>query len=237
MPRASDPAAVAQPAVAQRLRAIERRIGDACRRAGRDPRAVTLVGAAKQQPESALRAAYDAGLRCFGHNRLQAALRDQPALPPDISWHMLGPLQSNKIARAVALFDCLHALDREDAARAVAAAAVRQERVVPAFLEVNLGGEANKHGFAEGEIEAVFGRLDQLPGLRLLGLMAIPPPAALPEEARPWFRRLHQLASALGSGAGRNLALSMGMSDDFEVAIEEGATHVRIGTALFGERG
>lgn len=227
--------------VVQRYSEIERRILAACERAGRERASVRLVGASKRQPVEAIASAYEQGLRCFGENRVQEAVAKAPLLPPDIEWHLLGPLQSNKIRKAVALFRVLHAVDRLDIARDLDAEAARQGCRIAVFAEINLGGEASKHGFAP---EGLATTLEPLAGLRHLdfrGLMAIPPPGEEPAESRPYFRRLADLRNELArrpEWRGRGFAgeLSMGMSDDFEVAIEEGATHVRIGSALFGER-
>jgi len=225
---------------AARLAAIRARIAAAAARAGRDPAAVRLVGASKLQPAAALRAAYDAGLRRFGENRVQEAQAKAPELPPDVEWHLLGPLQSNKARAAAALFDLVHAVDRAKIARALDAEAAARGRRVRGLIEVNLGGEASKHGFAPATLADEVAPLAALPHLRLEGLMAIPPPGPTPEASRPYFRRLRELRDELAARpewSGRLVDLSMGMSDDFEVAIEEGATYVRVGTALFGPRG
>jgi len=226
-------------AVAGRLAAIEARIDAACRRAGRTRAEVTLVGASKQQPAEVLAAAFAAGLRAFGENRVQEALAKAPSLPPQIEWHLLGPLQSNKVRMALRLFRTFHAVDRLAIAGDLAREAGRLGVELSVFLEVNLGEEATKHGFGEAELPAAAREIAALGSLRLAGLMAIPPPADDPEDSRPWFRRLAALDRALAGelGPGRyGGRLSMGMSDDFEVAIEEGATHVRVGTSLFGPR-
>jgi PLP dependent protein len=223
------------------LATLRERIAAAARRAGRDPSTVVLVGASKRQPLERLRAAYDAGLRDFGENHVQEAERKAPLLPTDVTWHLLGPLQSNKIRRAVALFDVLHAVDRVKTAlqleRRLADTGPRPRRL-ECFLEVNVGGEATKHGFAPDELIASFGELATLRHLRLCGLMAIPPPSPEPQVTRGYFRNVRALRDRLRERHGDALGgkLSMGMSDDFELAIEEGATHVRIGTALFGVR-
>ncbi len=226
--------------VAGRLAGIRERIASACRRAGRDPRTVTLIGACKQQPVSALAAAYAAGLRDFGENRVQEGQRKAPELPKDIVWHLIGPLQTNKARAAARLFQAAHAIDRAKAARALAA---ERDTAAPldVFLEVNLAGEATKHGFAPAAVAAAAREVAALPGLRLVGLMAIPPEEEEAERMRPWFRALATLRDELATlpelaAAGFPGWLSMGMSGDFEIAIEEGATHVRVGTALFGPR-
>lgn len=226
--------------VAPRLAAIRGRIAAAAARAGRDPAAVRLVGASKTQPAERLREAYDAGLALFGENRVQEAQAKAPALPPDARWHLLGPLQSNKARSAVALFELFHAVDRPKIARVLDAEAAALGRVARGLIEVNLGGEATKHGFDPATIADEIAPLAALPHLRLEGLMAIPPPGPTPEASRPHFRRLRELRDALAARpewSGRLVELSMGMSDDFEVAVEEGATFVRVGTALFGPRG
>lgn len=225
--------------VAGRLAAIEARIAAACARAGRSRAEVTLVGACKQQPVESLAAAFAAGVRVFGENRVQEALAKAPALPPEIEWHLLGPLQSNKVRMALRLFRTLHAVDRLSIAHDLEREAGRLGLELSVFLEVNLGQEETKHGFAAEELPGAARAIAARGHLRLAGLMAIPPPADDPEESRPWFRRLAALGRALAADLGSERyggRLSMGMSDDFEVAIEEGATHVRVGTSLFGPR-
>ena len=227
--------------VAHRYREIERRIQSACDRAGRRRDSVQLVGASKRQPLAALVAAYAQGLRCFGENRVQEAVAKAPQLPADIEWHLLGPLQSNKVRRAVALFRVVQAVDRLAVAVELDEEAARQSRRIGGFVEVNLGAEESKHGFAPEDLAASLESLAALRHLEVRGLMAIPPPGRAAEDSRPHFRRLAGLRDELArrpEWRARGFAgeLSMGMSDDFEVAIEEGATQVRIGSALFGER-
>jgi pyridoxal phosphate enzyme (YggS family) len=225
--------------VAERLARIRSRIEEACRRAGRPAGDVVLVGVSKTQPAAALAEAFAAGLRIFGENRVQEGLAKSRELPPGLEWHLIGPLQSNKVRQALDLFRTIHSIDRLKIAEAVDREAGARGLTVTGFLEVNLGGEGSKHGFpAEGLAEAVR-PLAALQHLRIHGLMAIPPQGEAAEESRPWFRRLRELRDDLASRPewqGFPGWLSMGMSDDFEVAIEEGATHVRVGTALFGPR-
>jgi PLP dependent protein len=188
-----------------------------------------------------------------GENRVQEALAKRRELAemgglPPVEWHLIGPLQSNKVRSALDLFTCVHSLDRPSIAAAVDGEAARRGAVVTGFVEVNLGEEASKHGFPPAGLAAALRPLAGLGHLRIVGLMAIPPPAgadapdapSLPEDGgRRWFRWLRELRDELArepEWAGWPGWLSMGMSDDFEVAIEEGATHVRIGTALFGPR-
>jgi PLP dependent protein len=220
------------------LAVLEARMWSACERAGRDPGEVVLIGASKNQAVARMQAVYDAGLRRFGENRVQETEEKQPALPADIEWHLLGPLQSNKVRRAVQLFDVVHSIDRLKILRALEREAVAAGRSLEAFLEVNLAGEESKHGFAPAALPAAADELARCSALRFGGLMAIPPPGERPEDSRPWFQRLRELRDVLRARLGERFSgsLSMGMSDDFEVAIEEGATHVRVGTALFGPR-
>jgi pyridoxal phosphate enzyme (YggS family) len=218
-----------------RYRTILQQMQEACARSGRSPDSVRLIGASKRQSMATLREAYDAGLRIFGENRVQEADDKKPALPRDIEWHLIGPLQSNKARKAVELFDVVQTIDRLKIARVLDREAARAEKILDVFLEVNLGSEDSKHGFLAEELDGAFEQVALLQHLRPVGLMAIPPRSDSSEQARPWFAQLRVLGERLF--AGRPPArLSMGMSDDFEVAIEEGATEVRVGTALFGER-
>ena len=225
--------------VGDRYRDIRSRIAAACRRAGRDPAEVRLVGACKRQPPERITAALDAGLGILGENIVQEAERHAAIFPASVEWHLIGPLQSNKAKKAVALFGTIEAIDRVKIARVLDREAAKTGRTITGLLEVNLGGEETKHGFPVAAIEDGLEELAALEHLRIEGLMAIPPPAADPEGSRPWFRRLKSLRDDLFNRpvwSGRRGLLSMGMSGDFEVAIEEGATHVRIGSALFGAR-
>jgi len=225
--------------VAARLAELERRIRAACERCGRDPAEIVLVGIGKRQPLERLREAAAAGLRVFGENRVQEAVEKSAELPVEIEWHLVGPLQSNKVKPAVRLFDTIHSLDRLKIARVLDREAERQKRRLRGFIQVNVGLEPSKHGFpADGLAEAVR-PLAELERIAVVGLMAIPPYEEDPERARSWFRQLRELRDELAARpewTGCRGWLSMGMSHDFEVAIEEGATHVRVGTALFGPR-
>ena len=226
--------------VAQRLAAIRERIEAACRRAGRDPSEVTLVGASKRQPLERLQEAFDAGLTAFGENIVQEAQEKKDRLPAEIEWHLLGPLQSNKTRPAAELFDVIHSVDRLKILRRLNQHAEELGKRLPCFIEVLLGGEESKHGFPPRRLEEALEAFAEAPHLELRGLMSIPPPGETPEDSRPWFVRLRELSENAakqwpGPGPWPG-GLSMGMSGDFEVAIEEGATHVRVGTALFGAR-
>lgn len=221
------------------LGSIRRRVERACQAAGRASADVAIVGASKRQPLDRLHAVYDQGLRCFGENRVQEAEDKQPALPGDIDWHLIGPLQSNKVRRAVACFSTIHSVDRLKIARALDRAAADAGKEVDAFLQVNIGDEPSKHGFGTGELRTgdLLAELLATNHVRWRGLMAIPPPEDDPDRARRWFRALRELRDELRLRNDRIGAdLSMGMSSDFEIAIEEGSTHVRLGSILFGAR-
>jgi len=216
---------------AQRLAALQSAVREACREAGRPEDSVELLAVSKLQPLEAVREAYAAGVRAFGENYAQE-LRDKSAALsdlPGIRWHAIGPLQTNKakyVARAAHVF---HALDRADVAEELSRR--RTGAPLDVYLEVNVGGEASKGGIPPSEVPALADRVRALPGLQLVGLMAMPPLGPGPEESRPYFRMLAELARAQGLRG-----LSMGTTPDYRVAIEEGATVVRVGTALFGER-
>ena len=243
------------------LRAVQARIAAAAQRAGLDPAGVTLVAVTKTQPVEVIRAAYDLGLRHFGENRVEEAEGKIGELPPDITWHMIGHVQSRKAARAASLFHVVHSvdsvklaqrLDRASAARAGPFAGA-QDRPLPILLEINVSGEASKDGFpaerwAEDTAQsagaltgqgaallAAVAEIAALPHLQLQGLMTMAPIVADPEQARPVFARLRQLRDELAAAFPhvRWSHLSMGMSDDLEIAVEEGATLVRIGRAIF----
>ena len=225
--------------VAERLARINARIEDACRRAGRPAGGVTLVGASKNQPAARLAEAWQAGLAVFGENRVQEGLAKSRELPSGIEWHLIGPLQSNKVRLALDLFRTIHSVDRLKIAEALDREAAARGLEISGFLEVNLGGEESKHGFPPQSLSREALPLSRLQHLRIAGLMAIPPQGDSPEDSRPWFRRLRELRDDLAGRPewqGFPGWLSMGMSDDFEVAIEEGATIVRVGRAIFGAR-
>lgn len=226
--------------VAARVAEVRAGIAAACARAGRDPSSVVLVGASKGQPVERLAAAFRAGVSIFGENRVQEAQAKAPLLPATAEWHLIGPLQSNKAKLAAGLFRAVHSIDRVKIARALDRWAGARGRRLPAFLEVNLGGEETKHGLPPGRLLEEARAIAGLDHLEVVGLMAIPPFGDDAEASRPWFRRLRELRDALVADPAFARCpgwLSMGMTSDFEVAIEEGATHVRIGTALFGPRG
>ena len=216
---------------AERLRAVQWDIAAACREAGRDPATVTLVAISKTFGAAAIAPVIAAGHRIFGENRVQEAKAKWPALReryPDVALHLVGPLQSNKAREAVALFDAIHSLDRASLAAALAKEIERQGRQPLLFVEVNTGGEPQKAGVLPQEADAFLATCRATYGLNIAGLMCIPP---YEEPAAPHFALLAQIAK-------RNELnlLSMGMSADFSLAVRFGATHVRVGTAIFGQR-
>ena len=228
-----------EPTVSERVGAIRRRIAEACERCGRDPGEVVLLGASKSQPLTRLREAWSAGVTVFGENRVQEAVAKMPELPGEVDWHLIGPLQTNKVKKVVPLFSTVHSIDRIKLANALEREAQKVDRVIDGFLEVNLGAEESKHGFLPDDLTPVAEQLASLQSVRLVGLMAIPPFENEPESMRSWFRQLRRLRDDLRPTIGWQGSpgcLSMGMSHDFEIAIEEGATHIRVGTALFGPR-
>lgn len=224
-------------AVAANLADIRGRIEAAARRAGRDPAAVTLVGVSKTVEPERIRAALDAGLTHLGENRVQEAVEKMIALSDRApTWHLIGHLQRNKARRAVELFDRIETVDSLRLAEALERGAEEIGRDLRVFVEVNIAEEPQKSGVAPGEAAALVDAIDALPWLTVTGLMAIPPRDEDPERSRPHFARLRRLHEELRTGRPALHHLSMGMSADFEVAVEEGATEVRVGRALFGSR-
>lgn len=219
--------------IAARIAEVRARIEEACRRAGRDPSEVTLVGATKTVPAGRIREAVAAGLVDVGENRVQE-LRDKHPLVPGARWHFFGPLQSGSARHVAALADVVHTLAPGGGADRLAARLQDLRRTVDALIEVDLTGD--RHGVAPADLPGYADRVAATPGLRLVGLMGIAPLDPDPEAARPAFARLRGLRDALRADHPGVLALSMGMSLDYAVAVEEGATMVRVGTALFGAR-
>ena len=217
--------------IAANLRDVQGRIAQACERSHRSPGEITLVVVTKEVGVSAIRAAFDCGIRDFGENRVQEAegkIGQLADLKPDVTWHMVGHLQSKKARTAVDLFDIIHSIDSVRLAEILSR---RAEKSFPVLLQVNVSGEATKGGFVMGEIVNAVNEIKKLSNLKVMGLMTIAPLVSDPEEVRPVFRKLRELRDSLGLEH-----LSMGMTDDFEVAVEEGATMLRVGRAIFGER-
>jgi pyridoxal phosphate enzyme (YggS family) len=222
--------------IAQNLEVVKKRIIEAAQRTGRDPAQVRLVAVSKTVDADRVRQAVAAGHRLFGENYVQEARAKMAALGPGLTWHLVGSLQTKKAGAAVELFDLIHAVDRLKLARALDQAAARAGKVQEVLIQVNLAGEETKSGVAPGEAPELLRELARLPHLKVAGLMTMPPWLP-PEEVRPYFRALRELRDRLRLELGLPLAeLSMGMSGDYEVAVEEGATLVRVGTAIFGER-
>jgi len=222
--------------VAARLGLVRDRIAGACARAHRDPGSVCLVAVSKTVPVEVVAAAMAAGQVVFGENRVQEAQQKFAGAGPKARWHLVGHLQKNKAKQAVGAFELIHGIDDFDLAAEVDRRAAERRLRQPVLVQANLAGEDTKHGAAEDALMPLLAAVAALPHLHLRGLMIIPPPTD-PERSRPWFRRLRELRDRAASRLRLPLPeLSMGMTDDFEVAIEEGATMVRVGRAIFGER-
>jgi len=219
------------PDVAENLTRVQERVARAAERAGRRPDGVLLIGVSKTVDVARIRAAVAAGVSTLGENRVQEAKSKIAELGRLAAWHLIGHLQTNKVKDALDLFDLIHSLDRLELARELERRAAAQGRVADALLQVNVAAEASKGGVAPDAVGETLDLIGKLGHVRVRGLMTIPPEVERAEESRPWFRRLRELAERHGLPE-----LSMGMSGDFEVAIEEGATMVRVGTAIFGPR-
>jgi PLP dependent protein len=229
--------------VVNNLAAVRERIQGGARRAGRRPEEIALMAVSKTFPAEVIRQAYNAGQRLFGENRVQE-FADKAGALPDLAgadWHMIGHLQTNKAAKAAELFSAVDSVDSLRLAEKLNAAAQKLNKRLPLLIEINVGGEAAKSGTAPDspELEQLLAAAPSLQAVQIRGLMTIPPFTEDPQQARPYFHRLRELRDQI---AARHLpdisldVLSMGMSHDFEVAIEEGSTCVRVGTAIFGER-
>jgi PLP dependent protein len=224
--------------IAANLVRLRERVARSAERSGRRADEIRLVGVSKTFPVEAIRAAFDAGLRHFGENRVQEMQEKRPVLSDlDATWHFIGHLQSNKARLAVQLFDRIDSVDSLSLAQKLDSAAGELGKRLPVLIEVHVGGEATKSGVGEADLRTLAETIAALPHLDLHGLMTVPPYREDPEAVRPYFRKLRELRDGLSQRLGRrSVALSMGMSHDFEVAIEEGATEIRPGTALFGAR-
>ena len=226
--------------VALRLKGVRDRIADAARRSHRDPSSVRLVAVSKTFPVDAVRAAAAEGQIDFGENKVQEGVSkivDTGALP--LRWHLIGHLQSNKAKKAAASFDVIHSVDSVDLLKKIDEGAAARQRVVDVLIQVDLALEPTKHGAPEADVPAIIDAAIQCSWARLTGLMLLPPAVDDPNDARPYFAALRTLRDGYvsrGVPAAMLAELSMGMSHDFEVAVEEGATMVRVGSAIFGER-
>jgi PLP dependent protein len=223
--------------IAENLNFIRQRIAAACARAGRSQASVTLLAVSKTHPPETIRAAVDCGQLLFGENKIQEAMAKIPLCPGKARWQFIGHLQSNKVRDALELFEMIQGVDSLNIAKEISKRAGQAGKTMPILLEVNVAGEGSKFGYKPEQLLAELSELTALPRIEIHGLMAIPPFTPVPEKARPYFRKLREIKDHAEAVLGAPLPqLSMGMSGDFEVAIEEGSTMVRIGTALFGER-
>jgi PLP dependent protein len=229
--------------IADNIARVSERVRNAARRAGRSPREITLMAVTKTIEPARIREAYAAGIRVFGENRVQEfeGKRGDLADLRDAEFHLIGHLQSNKAAKAAELFSTIDSLDSLALAQKLNSAAAKLGRMLPVLVEINVGGEEGKSGFAPDphELDELLLIAESLANIEIRGLMAVPPYTADPEGARPYFRKIRELRDRIAARALRRVSidvLSMGMSHDFEVAIEEGSTCVRVGTAIFGER-
>lgn len=225
--------------VAANYRTVLEKIREAAIRSGRDPAGVKVLAASKSQSAAQIKAAIEAGIRLFGENYVQEAEAKREVVREPVEWHMIGHLQRNKVKVALELFDVIECLDSEALARELAKEGQKRGRKVRTFVEVNLAGEQSKTGIAREEVVALLEEVGRLSQLTVEGLMVVPPFRENPEEVRPYFRALRELQLELGKLKIPNVdlkELSMGMTHDYPVAIAEGATLVRIGTAIFGPR-
>jgi len=227
------------PTIAENLARVRERIEAAARRAGRDAERVRLVAVSKTVDPERVRQAVEAGAKILGENYIQEAQKKIEVLGHEVAWHFIGHLQSNKAKTAAGLFDCIHSVDSINLAQELSRRAKLQGKVLPVLLQVNVSGEATKFGAQEKETFLLAEKLSAMDGIAVKGLMTMPPLFEDPEASRPYFVELRRLSERLAQQkiAGISMEdLSMGMSNDFEAAVEEGATLVRVGTAIFGPR-
>ena len=225
--------------IRERLVRVRERIARAAERAGRNAEDITLIAVSKTFDTATVQQAVDAGARDLGENRVQEAITKVSTVKGDIRWHLIGHLQSNKARKAASVFEVVHSVDSAALAARLDEAAAASTRRLDWLIQVDLAGEATKHGASAADVVTICERAASLANARLAGLMILPPAVDNPVQARPYFRALRELRDELaGRGVDRRMLgqLSMGMSHDFEVAVEEGATMVRVGTAIFGSR-
>ena len=225
--------------ISENLEYVHREIEAACTRSGRDPGEVTLIAVSKTHPVPLLQEAYDAGARNFGENKVQELLDKQPQLPNDIKWHMIGHLQRNKVKYIVGKTVLIHSVDSLRLAEEISKEAVKQGVTADILIEVNVAGEESKFGVTPQETSALVAEIAKLPGINIKGLMTIAPYTEISEENRLFFRKLKQLSVDIAAKNIDNVnmsVLSMGMTGDYAIAVEEGATCVRVGTGIFGQR-
>lgn len=225
--------------IREHLQEVREHVDDACRRAGRDSAEVTLIAVSKTKPVELLREAYEAGVRDFGENKVQEILEKAPELPSDIRWHMIGHLQKNKVRQVIDRVVCIHSVDTVELAQQIEKEAAKKDIKVEILLEVNVAEEETKFGFKTEEVEDAVRTIARFPHIHIGGLMTIAPFVENSEENRDVFKKLYDLSVDIKSKNIDNVsmsALSMGMTGDYQTAIEEGATMVRVGTGIFGAR-
>lgn len=232
-------AVIVEKSIAQNLKEVRKRIAEAARRSGREPEEITLIAVSKTKPLSALREAYDAGERVFGENKVQEICEKAPAMPADTRWHMIGHLQTNKVRQVIDKAVLIHSLDNLRLAEAIQKEAEKKDMICRVLLEINIAGEESKYGIPADKALSFAEAMADFDRIRVCGLMTVAPFTENPEENRKYFRQMKQLAVDICAKNIDNICmeiLSMGMTGDYEVAIEEGATMVRVGTGIFGER-
>ena len=225
--------------VSENLLEVQKRMNAAAERAGRKPEDVLLIAVSKTKPVELMMEAYNAGIRDFGENKVQEILRKAPEMPEDVRWHMIGHLQKNKVRQVIGKAVMIHSVDSVELAEKIEKEAEKQDLQVDILLEVNVAGEETKFGFAPEEVEDAARAISAFPRVHIRGLMTSAPDTERPEDNRKFFRKLSDLSVDMKSKNFDNIymsALSMGMTNDFEVAVEEGATMIRVGTAVFGAR-
>lgn len=225
--------------IRENLKAVQTEIQAACNRAGRDPSQVTLIAVSKTKPVSAIQEAYDAGVRDFGENKVQELMDKQPQLPADIRWHMIGHLQRNKVKYIIGKVALIHSVDSLRLAEEISRESRNKGVETDILIEVNVSGEESKYGISPMEASALIEKIAILPCIHVKGLMTIAPYTEFPEKNRPYFDELAQLSVDITEKNIDNVSmnvLSMGMTGDYSIALEEGATYIRVGTGIFGER-
>ena len=221
------------------IQIVQRKINDACKKAGRDPETANLIAVSKTKPVSMLQEAYDAGIRDFGENKVQEILEKYDQLPGDIRWHMIGHLQRNKVKYIIDKVCLIHSVDSLRLAEEISKEAVKHNLTMPILIELNIAAEESKFGLSFEECEKMITQISTLPNIQIKGLMTVAPFVENAEENREYFKAMKQLSVDIMTKNIDNVCmdiLSMGMTGDYEVAIEEGSTHVRVGTGIFGER-
>lgn len=225
--------------IAENIGQVRERIVTAAKRAGRNPKEVTLIAVSKTKPVEMLSAAYAAGERQFGENKVQELCAKFPAMPEDTVWHMIGHLQTNKVRQVIDKAALIHSLDNIKLAQVIQSEAEKRERICDVLLEVNIAGEDSKYGLAPEGVEKFVREITKFDRIHVCGLMTVAPFTQNPEENREYFRQMKRLAVDISAKNIDNVSmkvLSMGMTGDYEIAVEEGATMVRVGTGIFGER-